>query len=134
VGGNHGRNFLFAIAATIALFLSQPPGPAHAQAFRTIRPARSRSSSALPPGGGVDTMARIVAQGTDGAVWLSDRGREQARCGFQQSPAKAVAKRGAGRLHVPCSPATVWRSIRRFYKEISTIRFDELRPVGDCGN
>jgi tripartite-type tricarboxylate transporter receptor subunit TctC len=56
------RNFLFAIAATIALFLSPPPGPAYAQA--SDYPARKVTFIVgFAPGGGVDTMARIVAQG-----------------------------------------------------------------------
>jgi tripartite-type tricarboxylate transporter receptor subunit TctC len=56
------RNILLAIAATIALFLSQPPGPAHAQI--SDYPARKVTFIVgFAPGGGVDTMARIVAQG-----------------------------------------------------------------------
>src|SRR5580704_16966398 len=56
------RNFRFAAAAIMAGLLSHPPGPAEAQA--SDYPARKVTFIVgFAPGGGVDTMARIVAQG-----------------------------------------------------------------------
>jgi tripartite-type tricarboxylate transporter receptor subunit TctC len=56
------RHFGFAIVAAIALFLSQPPCPAQAQDLDY--PARKVTFIVgFAAGGGVDTMARIVAQG-----------------------------------------------------------------------
>jgi tripartite-type tricarboxylate transporter receptor subunit TctC len=58
---NPRRIFGLAIAATIALFLSQPP---RAKAQDSDYPARKVTFIVgFAPGGGVDTMARIVAQG-----------------------------------------------------------------------
>jgi tripartite-type tricarboxylate transporter receptor subunit TctC len=55
------RNFLRALAATILLLLSQLPRPAHAQL--ADYPARKVTFVVgFAAGGGVDTMARIVAQ------------------------------------------------------------------------
>ena len=57
-----GRRFCFAAAAMLALSVSQPSRPAGAQA--SDYPARKVTFIVgFAPGGGVDTMARIVAQG-----------------------------------------------------------------------
>ncbi len=57
-----GRRFWLALAACVAMVTSQLPGPACAQT--ADYPARKVTFIVgFAPGGGVDTMARIVAQG-----------------------------------------------------------------------
>jgi tripartite-type tricarboxylate transporter receptor subunit TctC len=123
------RNFLFAIAATIALFLSQPPGPAHAQA--SDYPARKVTFIVgFAPGGGVDTMARIVAQG------LTEQFGYQIVVGNRPGAASNIAAKAVASA-APDGYTFLFTGNslainQTFYKNLN-YSIDELRPVAIAG-
>jgi tripartite-type tricarboxylate transporter receptor subunit TctC len=123
------RNFLFAIAATIALFLSQPPGPAHAQA--SDYPTRKVTFIVgFAPGGGVDTMARIVAQGLTEqfGYQIVVENRPGAASNIAAKAVASAAPDGYTFLFTGNSLAIN----QTFYKNLN-YSIDELRPVAIAG-
>jgi tripartite-type tricarboxylate transporter receptor subunit TctC len=126
-----GGNFRFAIAAAIALLLSQPPRPAHAQ--DTDFPTRSEFPTrkvtfivGFAPGGGVDTMARIVAQGLSEqfGYQIVIENRPGAASNIAAKAVASAAPDGYTMLFTGNSLAIN----QTFYKNLN-YSIDELRPV-----